>query len=109
MWGYYGHTRHVIEQQLTESGFPERNFSDLFPRWLGTRELLLHGRDPYSPEITGEIQQGYYGRTTVKWLFTAILLASAVWTVLLWIQALGVRAGRSEVIAYIFVALATLP
>src|SRR5580692_12029153 len=43
-------------------GFPERNFSDLFPRWLGTRELLLHGRDPYSPEITKEIQQGYYGR-----------------------------------------------
>ncbi len=31
-------------------------------RWLGARELLLHGRDPYSPEVTREIQQGYYGR-----------------------------------------------
>ena len=62
MWGYYAHTRQLIEQRLDAIGFPERNFSDLFPRWLGTRELLLHGRDPYSAEITREIQQGYYGR-----------------------------------------------
>jgi hypothetical protein len=62
MWGYYAHTRRLIAQRLDTSGFPERNFSDLFPRWLGTRELLLNGRDPYSPEITREIQRGYYGR-----------------------------------------------
>jgi len=143
MWGYYGHTRQFTEQRLTESGFPERNFSDLFPRWLGARELLLYGRDPYSPEVTREIQQGYYGRpidrrratdpadeqrfayplfvvfllaptiglsfTTVKWLFTVTLLASAAWTVLLWIQVLGVKAGRSEIFVCISVALATLP
>src|SRR5690242_3071409 len=41
---------------------PRGNLSDLYPRWLGARELLLHGRDPYSPEITREIQIGYYGR-----------------------------------------------
>lgn len=41
---------------------PVGNNSDLYPRWLGTRELLLHGRDPYSPEITREIQVGFYGR-----------------------------------------------
>lgn len=41
---------------------PRGNFSDLYPRWLGSRELLLHGRNPYSPEITMEIQRGYYGR-----------------------------------------------
>jgi hypothetical protein len=41
---------------------PIGNNSDLFPRWLGTRELLLHGRDPYSAEVTREIQRGFYGR-----------------------------------------------
>ncbi len=41
---------------------PRGNLSDLYPRWLGARELLLHGRDPYSPEFTREIQTGYYGR-----------------------------------------------
>src|SRR5579872_7593381 len=38
------------------------NWSDLYPRWLGARELLLHGRNPYSPEVTSEIQRGFYGR-----------------------------------------------
>src|SRR5207244_1288383 len=40
---------------------PRGNLSDLYPRWLGARELLLHGRDPYSAALTREIQQGYYG------------------------------------------------
>jgi hypothetical protein len=41
---------------------PRGNLSDLYPRWLGARELLLHGRDPYSKEVTREIQIGVYGR-----------------------------------------------
>ncbi len=41
---------------------PRGNLSDLYPRWLGTRELFLHGRNPYSDDITREIQRGYYGR-----------------------------------------------
>jgi hypothetical protein len=43
-------------------GTPRGNLSDLYPRWIGAQELLLHGRDPYSPEVTREIQAGYYGR-----------------------------------------------
>jgi hypothetical protein len=41
---------------------PIGNNSDLYPRWLGARELLLRGRDPYSLEVTREIQTGFYGR-----------------------------------------------
>ncbi len=41
---------------------PIGNNSDLYPRWLGTREALLHNRDPYSTEVTREIQSGFYGR-----------------------------------------------
>src|SRR5205085_10510246 len=41
---------------------PRGNLSDLYPRWLGARELLLRGRDPYREDITREIQTGYYGR-----------------------------------------------
>jgi len=43
-------------------GTPRGNLSDLYPRWIGAQELLLHGRDPYSAEVTREIQAGYYGR-----------------------------------------------
>jgi hypothetical protein len=44
-------------------GVPTGNNSDLYPRWLGARELLLHGRDPYSAGVTLDIQKGFYGRT----------------------------------------------
>src|SRR5216683_5105710 len=63
MWFYV--RRVLVPRQVTEGARLERprgNLSDLYPRWLGARELLLHGRDPYSPEITREIQRGYYGR-----------------------------------------------
>src|SRR5271165_4994865 len=43
-------------------GKPRGNLSDLYPRWLGARELLLHGRDPYSAEVRHDIQAGFYGR-----------------------------------------------
>src|SRR5436309_10398759 len=43
-------------------GRPRGNLSDLYPRWLGARELLLNHRNPYSPEVTREIEAGYYGR-----------------------------------------------
>ena len=41
---------------------PRGNLSDLYPRWLGARELLLDHRNPYGDDVTAEIQQGYYGR-----------------------------------------------
>ena len=41
---------------------PRGNLSDLYPRWVGARDLLLYHRNPYSPEVTREIQLGYYGR-----------------------------------------------
>src|ERR1700751_544880 len=63
MWFYLQHV--VIGHQQTEAalhGIPRGNLCDLYPRWLGARELLLHHRNPYSPEMTREIQEGYYGR-----------------------------------------------
>lgn len=41
---------------------PRGILSDLYPRWMGARALLLQHEDPYSDEVTREIQIGYYGR-----------------------------------------------
>jgi Glycosyltransferase family 87 len=63
MWCYAAFV--LIPHQRSEAartGTPRGNLSDLYPRWLGARELLLHGRDPYSNHVTREIQDGYYGR-----------------------------------------------
>jgi hypothetical protein len=58
-------SRVLIPHQKAESAaraIPRGNLSDLYPRWLGSRELLLHHRDPYGSDVTREIQAGYYGR-----------------------------------------------
>jgi hypothetical protein len=63
LWFYV--QRILIPYQQADAaarGRPRGILSDLYPRWVGTRELLLHGRDPYSAEVTREIQTGYYGR-----------------------------------------------
>jgi hypothetical protein len=63
MWFYVDHV--YLGHQLTEAAAhdsPQGIFSDFYPRWRGTQELLLHHRNPYSPEVTRDIQIGYYGR-----------------------------------------------
>jgi hypothetical protein len=63
MWFFMN--RILVPRQIANAaarGRPRGNLSDLYPRWLGTRELLRRGRNPYSDEITLEIQKGYYGR-----------------------------------------------
>ncbi len=34
---------------------------DLYSPWVASRELLLHRRNPYSPEVSHEIQKAFYG------------------------------------------------
>ena len=41
---------------------PGASVSDLYPRWLGTRNLLLSGRNPYTDVAALENERGYYGR-----------------------------------------------
>ncbi len=63
MWFYVD--RILVTYQVTDAAEHDRprgNLSDLYPRWLGARELLLHGRNPYSQDINLETQKGYYGR-----------------------------------------------
>jgi hypothetical protein len=63
MWFYV--QRVLIPHERADAAMHERprgNLSDLYPRWWGARELLLHQRNPYAEDITLEIQMGYYGR-----------------------------------------------
>jgi len=63
VWIYFQDVMIPYQQnQAIREEKPRGNLSDLYPRWLGARELLLRGRNPYSREITREIQEGYYGR-----------------------------------------------
>jgi hypothetical protein len=37
-------------------------FVDLFPAWYGSREVILHHGDPYSDQVTAQIQKAVYDR-----------------------------------------------
>lgn len=63
MWFYVD--RILVGYQVADAAAHERprgNLSDLYPRWLGARELLLRHRNPYGDDLAIEIQKGYYGR-----------------------------------------------
>jgi MFS family permease len=63
MWSYWYHlTRDVIGGTLQTSSLKPKALSDLYPRWYGARELLLHHRDPYGIEVSHELQIAFYGR-----------------------------------------------
>lgn len=44
-----------------ERGMVKAPMGDLYSPWIGTRELLLFGRNPYGPEVSHEIQMVFYG------------------------------------------------
>src|SRR6185437_5013034 len=60
-WALHLYAPQNLNRAVT-SGRPVGNNSDLYARWLGAREALLRGADPYSAEMTDEIQKGFYGR-----------------------------------------------
>jgi hypothetical protein len=63
MWTYSD--RILVQHQQQEAALdevPQGNLSSLYPPWLGARELLRRHRDPYSDDITAEIQKGFFGR-----------------------------------------------
>lgn len=42
------------------------NHSDLFPRYVGTREFVLNGTSPYSRYVREQSALGFYGRDAVR-------------------------------------------
>ncbi len=56
-WEFYNNVVH---------GHLKAQMGDLYPRWVGTRELLLNGRNPYGPEVSHEIQIGFYGHAVIQ-------------------------------------------
>ncbi len=60
---YWNRLPDALHAANVRTGLPNaKPLTDLYPRWYGTREFLLHHRDPYGVEVSREIQIAYYGR-----------------------------------------------
>ena len=53
-------TRHTPEAWSYSADVKEQ-MGDLYSPWVGSRELLLHHRNPYGPEVSRQIQMAFYG------------------------------------------------
>jgi hypothetical protein len=61
-WSYMQRVLLPWEEHVNvKPGKLKAEMGDLYPRWVGTRELLLSGRNPYGKEVSSEIQMGFYG------------------------------------------------
>ncbi len=62
-WSYMHRVLLPWEQYVNVThGRLKAQMGDLYPRWVGTRELLLNKLDPYGPEVSHQIQMAFYGR-----------------------------------------------
>jgi len=61
-WAYLHHVLLPWEYFVNvQHGRLKEQMGDLYPRWVGTRELLLNGRNPYGKEVSHQIQLAFYG------------------------------------------------
>ena len=84
MWCYV--TRVLVPYQRADAAAHQRprgNLSDLYPRWFGARELLLHHRNPYDPEVTRDLRwagrQSYYTEHGDWFLVLCVVLAAGAY------------------------------
>jgi Glycosyltransferase family 87 len=62
MYFYWSRVPQNIDGMASSVAPRERPLTDLYAQWFGSRELLLHHHDPYSDEVTRELQVAYYGK-----------------------------------------------
>jgi hypothetical protein len=53
-------------QEYIASGRVKVRMGDLYSPWIGARDLLLFGRNPYGPQVTREIQMAFYGHAVTQ-------------------------------------------
>jgi hypothetical protein len=60
-WLYMSRVLPMWHYVDVENGRLKAQMCDLYPRWVGMRELLLHRRNPYGTDVSHEIQMAFYG------------------------------------------------
>lgn len=66
-WAYTHRVLVPWEYQVNVvSGNIKAPMGDLYSPWVGTQALLIHRLNPYGPEVSREIQIGFYGHPVVQ-------------------------------------------
>jgi hypothetical protein len=65
-WLYVSRVLDPWNKYIAKPSELKANMWDLYPRWVGARELLLRGQNPYGPEVSHEIQMAFYGHVVTQ-------------------------------------------
>ena len=91
--------------------------NDFYPRWRGAQLFYLEGVDPYSEEVTLEIQRGIRGRPSLPDedqlafaypFYTSLLLLPLLWLSYDWVEAIWLVAVQFSLIAGVIMYLQAL-
>jgi hypothetical protein len=99
MYFYWSRVPQYIDAIAPSPATRPRPLTDLYPRWYGTRELLLHHRDPYGAAVTREIQLAYDGREE--------RFAYPLYVVFLVAPTVGMQFHSAQIVFWWFLATAT--
>jgi len=99
MYFYWRRVPHNIDAIAPSPLSRARPLTDLYPRWYGTRELLLHHRDPYSAAVTQEIQLAYDGREQ--------RFAYPLYAILFLAPTVGIQFHSAQIVFWWFLAAVT--
>src|SRR5579863_4074972 len=100
MWIYWKRVPGALHAANVRTGLLNaKPLTDLYPRWYGTRELLLHHRDPYGAAVTREIQLAYDGREQ--------RFAYPLYVILFLAPTVGMQFHSAQIIFWWFLAAAT--
>jgi hypothetical protein len=62
MWAYVVRVGNPnIHRQAAITGDRAGELGDLYPRWYGTQQLVLHSQNPYGRQVSEGLQLAYYG------------------------------------------------
>src|SRR5437868_6095420 len=139
MWAYVFRVANPnIHRQAAISGDRAGDLGDLYPRWYGTRQLVLHNQSPYGQRVSEDLQLAYYGNIksgsrdeqrfayplyvslfllpTVNLAFSQVrMIASAVMagalaiSVPLWLRFIGWKLARWKVVVLMVLVLSCSP
>ena len=140
MWAYVirvANPKILLQATLTEDRAAE--LGDLYPSWYGTRQLVLHGHNPYGQRVSEDLQIAYYGNIahdgvrneqrftypayvtlfllpTVEFPFrevqivaTVLMAAGIVVSVPLWLEFIGWKRPGWQVVALMLSVLSCSP
>jgi Glycosyltransferase family 87 len=100
MWGYVVRVANPnISRQAALAGDQAGILGDLYPSWYGTRQLALHGQNPYSQRVSEDLQVAYYGNLLSDGSRNEQRFAYPVFVALFLLPTVNLNFGQVQIIA----------